>query len=81
MTEQEVSIRGLYWVEADVEVLNDLVFEQTEDEIAYIIDEASLHKIAYQHKKNKESISKKSGQKKTFGDPEPTEHSDVCRRR
>jgi hypothetical protein len=75
--EQEVSIEVVLG-EADVEVPNDLVFEQTEDG-AYIIDEASLHKIAYQHKKNKESISKKSlsDEEDATEGSEPTEHSDT----
>jgi predicted Na+-dependent transporter len=74
--EQEVSIEVILG-EADLEVANDLIFEQTEDG-AYIVDEASLHKIAFQNKK-KDIPSKKSlsDEEDTCEELEPTEHSDT----
>jgi predicted Na+-dependent transporter len=74
--EPEVSIEVILG-DADEEVPNDLVFEQTEDG-AYIIDAASLHKIVYQHK-HKESPSKKClpSEEDKSDELEPTERSDA----
>jgi predicted Na+-dependent transporter len=76
-TEQEVSIEVVLG-DADLEVPNDLVFEQTEDG-AYIIDEASLHKIVNQDNKNKENPSKKClpGEEDKSEELEPTERSET----
>jgi predicted Na+-dependent transporter len=73
--EQEVSIEVILG-DADLKVPNDLVFEQTEDG-AYIIDEASLHKIVYQNKKESPSKKVLPGEEDKSEELEPTEHSDT----